>query len=161
MDFYVWRGPKLSAEEFGQRLMDFDELGLDEASLFDSSDRLPRFRREVLARFPALEKLAEEDLDGDNPWAMTPVESTRFIGLNFRWSVTKEQLAFVFSRALYNGLHIYDPQNGEVIAPGPERWQIWLRKVDSGGSRDQIGLGRSERICLTREPTRPIYRAPI
>ena len=132
MDFYVWRGPRLSAEGFSARLMALDELELDEASLFDSSDRLPRFRREVLARFPALEDLDEDDLDGDNPWAMTPVESTRFIGLNFRWSVTKDQLAFVFSRALDNGLHIYDPQDGEVIAPGPERWQVWLRRVGLG-----------------------------
>ncbi len=127
MDFYVWRGPKLSAEEFGQRLMDMDDAGLDEASLSEESDRLMRFRREVFAQFPALEDLADDN--PDTPWAMTPVESTRFIELNFQWSLTNEQLAFVFRRALYNALHIYDPQNDEVIARGPERWQIWLRKV--------------------------------
>lgn len=129
MDFYVWRGPKLSAEEFGRRLMDLDEQDLDEASLFEWSDRLPRFRREVLARFPALEDVPNEETDSGNSWAMTPVESTLFIELNLRWSVTPEQLTFIFRRALYNGLHIYDPQNDEVIAPGPERWQVWLRKV--------------------------------
>jgi hypothetical protein len=132
MDFYVWRGPALSAEEFRQRLMDLDEQGLDEASVFEGSDQLLRFRREILSRFPALEDLPDDDADSDTPWAMTPVESTRFVELNFRWSVTNEQLAFVFGRALYNGLHIYDPQNDAVIAPGPERWQSWLRKVGLG-----------------------------
>jgi hypothetical protein len=130
MDFYVWRGPKLSAKEFGQRLVDLDEQDLDEASLFEQSDRLLKFRREVLSRYPGLEALPDDD--PGKPWAMTPVESTRFIELNFRWSVTNEQLAFVFGRALYNGLHIYDPQNDEVIAPGPERWQSWLRKIGLG-----------------------------
>ena len=132
MDFYVWRGPKLSADEFGQRLMDMDEQDLDEASLFAWSDRLPRFRREVLGRYPALEDLPDGETDSANPWAMTPVESTRFIELNLRWSATQEQLTFIFQRALYNGLHIYDPQNDEVIGPGPERWQVWLRKVGLG-----------------------------
>jgi hypothetical protein len=130
MDFYVWRGPRLSAKEFGQRLMDLDEQDLDEASVFEWSDRLPRFRREILARYPALEDLADDNTS--TPWAMTPAESTRFIGLNFQWSVTNEQLVFVFRRALFNGLHIYDAQNDEVIAPGPERWQSWLRKVGLG-----------------------------
>jgi hypothetical protein len=130
VDYYVWRGPKLSAEECGRRLVDLDDLGLDAPSVFDWSDRLPRFCREVLARYPALENL--DDDEPDPPWAMTPVESTRFIELNFRPSVTSEQLKFVFRRALYNGLHIYDPRNEEVIAPGPERWQIWLRRMGLG-----------------------------
>ena len=132
LDFYVWRGPKLSAEEFGQRLIDLDENDLDEASLFESSDRLPRFRREVLARYPGLEALPDDEVDSATPWAMTPVDSTRFIELNFRWSVTSEQLAFVLGRAVYYGLHIFDPQDNEVIAPGPERWQVWLRKIGLG-----------------------------
>jgi hypothetical protein len=76
--------------------------------------------------------LPDDDFDSGTPWAMTPVESTRFIELNFRWSVTNEQLAFVFGQAFYNGLHIYDPQNEEVFAPGPERWQTWLRKIGLG-----------------------------
>lgn len=126
-DFYVWRGPKPSADEFEQRLIDLEELGLDEESVFEWSDRLPRFRREVLARFPALEDLDDEE--PDTPWANTPVESSTFIELNFRWSVTSAQLAFVFGRALYGGLHIYDPQGDEVSSPGPARWQILLRKV--------------------------------
>jgi hypothetical protein len=132
MDFYVWYGPRLTAEEFSSRLVDLDERDLDEASLFDWSDRLPRFRREVLARYPALEELPDDDIDSRTPWAMTPVESNRFIELNFRWSVTEEQLTFVLGRALFNGLHVYDPQGGEIIAPGPERWQVWLRKVGLG-----------------------------
>jgi hypothetical protein len=132
MDFYVWRGPSLTAEEFAQRLVDLDELDVDEASLFESSDRLSTFRRDVLARYPALEDIPDGDADSGTPWAMTPVESRHFIALNFRWSATDEQVSSVFGRALYNGLHIYDPQNGEVIAPGPERWQVWLRKVGLG-----------------------------
>jgi hypothetical protein len=130
MDYYVWRGPKLSAEEFGQRLMDIDDAGLDEASVFESSDRLTTFRREVLARFPALEDLPVEN--PVTPWAMTPDESTRFILLNFRWSATDEEIAFVLGRTLYNGLHIYDPQSDEVYAPGSERWQTWLRRIGLG-----------------------------
>jgi hypothetical protein len=132
LDFYVWRGPRLTAEEFGQRLIDLDEHNLDEASLFEWSDRLPRFRRDVLSRYPALEDLPEHEVDSGTPWAMTPVDSTRFIELSFRWSVTKEQLTFILGRALYHGLHIYDPQDDEVIAPGPERWQVWLRKLGLG-----------------------------
>lgn len=110
--------------------MDIEEHGLDEASVFEWSDRLPRFRQQVLKRFPAFEDLANDD--PDQPWAMTPVESTRFIELSFRWSVTKEQLTFVIERALYNGLHIYNPQDGQVVGPGPERWQSWLRKIRLG-----------------------------
>ena len=132
MDFYVWRGPKLSAEEFRQRLLDVDEQNVDEASVFEWSDRLQRFWREVLARYPSLEDISADDVGTRTPWAITPVESTRFIELNFRSSATKEQLTFVFRRALYHGLHIYDPQNDEVIAPGPERWQVWLRKAGLG-----------------------------
>jgi hypothetical protein len=127
VDFYVWRGPKLSADEFDQRLVDLDNLDVEEDSLFERSDRLPRFRREVLARYPAL-----EDLDGngqESPWAMTPVESDRFIEVNLHGSVTEEQVTFLFRRALYNGLYIYDPQNHEVMSPGPARWQILLRRI--------------------------------
>ena len=122
---------RLTAAEFGQRLIDLDENDLDEASVLEWSDRLPRFRREVLARYPALEDLPD-DVVSETPWAMTPVDPTRFIELNFSWSVTSEQLAFVLGRALYNGLHIYDPQDDEVIAPGPERWQVWLRTIGLG-----------------------------
>jgi hypothetical protein len=130
VDFYVWRGPKLTAAEFGQRLMDMDDHGLDEASVFERSDRLPRFRQEVLARYPALEDLVEDE--PDTPWAMTPVESRRFIGLNFGWRATEQQLTFVFERALLNGLYIYDAQRDEVVSPGPARWQIWLRRAGLG-----------------------------
>jgi hypothetical protein len=116
LDYYVWRGPSLTADEFGQRLQDFDELDLDEASLFEWSSRLVRFRREVLARYPALEEISDAS---DTPWSMTPVESTRFIVLNLRSSVTKDQIVFVVRRAHGNGLYIYDAQEHEVYAPGP------------------------------------------
>jgi hypothetical protein len=126
--------PSCRRRSLASGLWTWTRRNLDEASLFKWSDRLPRFWREVLSRYPALEDLPDDD--PDTPWAVTPVESTRFIELNFRWSVTNEQLAFVFGRALYNGLHIYNPQNDEVsdevIAPGPQRWQSWLRKVGLG-----------------------------
>jgi hypothetical protein len=129
LDYYVWRGPRLMADEFGQRLRDFDELDLDDASLFEWSNRLVQFRREVLARYPALEEIPDTS---DTPWSMTPVESTRFIALNLRSSVTKEQIVFVMRRAHRYGLYIYDAQEHEVYAPGPARWQIYLRKVGLG-----------------------------
>ena len=31
-----------------------------------------------------------------------------------------------------NGLYISDPQDDEVIAPGPARWQTYLRRVGLG-----------------------------
>jgi len=130
VDFYVWRGPKLSAREFEQRLIDMDELELDEASFFESSDRLLWFRGEVLARFPALEDLADDDRS--TPWAFTPAESTRLIELNFGMSATEDQVLFIFQRALLNGLYIYDAQTSTIAAPGAARWQIWLRKIGLG-----------------------------
>ena len=88
---------------------------------------MPRFRREVLDRYPALEEIDDET--PDTPWAMTPVHSTRFIELNFRGSATEEQVTFILRRAFFNGLYVYDPQSEEVFAPGPARWQIWLRRL--------------------------------
>ena len=128
-DFYVWRGPGLSAREFDQRLLDIDEGRVEEESAFERSDRLRAFRRDVLRRFPALEDLAD---GAATPWAATPVESRYFVALHIQSSATDEQLRFVLGRALYHGLHIFDPAVDEVYAPGPERWQVWLRKVGLG-----------------------------
>ena len=130
LDYYVWRRPRLTADEFSQRLWDLDEHDLDEASLFEWSDRLIRFRREILARYPPLEQLEDTS---DTPWSMTPVESTRFIALNLNGHPTREQVVFIMGRALRNGLYIYDAQDHEVFAPGPALWQIYLRRVGLSG----------------------------
>jgi hypothetical protein len=130
LEFYVWRGPKMTAEEIAQRLWDMDEHGVDEASVFQRSDRLETFRREVLSKYPSLEDL--EDDEPDTPWAMTPIESPYFIELNLQWSTSKERLTWIFGRALTNGLYIYDPQGDEVVAPGPARWQVYLRRLGLG-----------------------------
>jgi hypothetical protein len=55
LDYYVWAGPKLSADEFAARLVEMDELGLDELPTFEPNRRLGWLRQEVLAKYPALE----------------------------------------------------------------------------------------------------------
>ena len=128
-DFYVWRGPRLSGHELIQRLLDVDEGRVEEESAFERSERLEAFRRDVMRRYPALEDISD---GAASPWAATPVESPYFVALHLQSSATDEQLQFVLGRALYHGLHILDPAVGEVYAPGPERWQVWLRKIGLG-----------------------------
>ena len=128
LDYYLWRGPKLTAQEFRERLMDLDEGRVDEANVFSRTGRLQRFRHEVLRKYPSL----EEDSAPDSPWATTPVASAYFIELNLKSSIDRARLKWIVGRALYNGLYIYDPQGDEVFAPGPARWQIYLRKIGLG-----------------------------
>ena len=126
-DVFVWRGPMLTADEVAHRLQEIDEHGLDESSAFERSDRLVRFRKDVLRRYPAL-----EDLDEDapiTPWAMTPVESTYFIELNLQWSAAEDAITWILQQAHACGLYIYDPQGFEVVRPGPARWQVLLRRL--------------------------------
>jgi hypothetical protein len=127
-DFFVWRGPKLSADEFMGRLIDIDEGRVDEESAFEWSERLLRFRHEVLAQYPPLEDLNEGGVRS-SPWAFTPSESARFIELNFRSSAPDEQFKFVLLRALRMGLFVYAAPRHEIIAPGLARWQRWLHGI--------------------------------
>jgi hypothetical protein len=55
---------------------------------------------------------------------------------------------FVFSRAMINGLYLYDAQAHEVYSPGPARWQIWLRRIGLGGlaGPDPLRFASSEHL---------------
>lgn len=129
-DVIVWGGPPLTAEELEERLRLLDEGDIDETSLFTRSETLVRWRNHLLKRYPALEDFAD---DGHgSPWAMTPVESARFVELNLRWSVAEEQLLDILRSASRVGLYIYDPQGPLVVRPGPARWQLMLRRVGLG-----------------------------
>lgn len=125
-DVVVWRGPRLTADEIAQRLKDIDEHGVDESSAFVRSDRLSRFRHDVLRRFPSLEDL---DDTSDTPWAMTPTASEYFIEMNLRWSTSKDAITWILSQAHAWGLYIFDPQGFEVVQPGPSRGQVILRRL--------------------------------
>lgn len=124
-DLYVWGGPPMTAEQFGERLQALED-GIDETSLFVRSEKLVRWRLALLRRYPALEDLGDEPV---THWAMTPGESARFVELNLQWGTPNEQLLDILRSALRHGLYIYDPQGPNVYRPGPARWQILLRRV--------------------------------
>jgi hypothetical protein len=82
LDYYVWAGPKLSADAFAARLVEMDELGRDELEMFEPNRRLGWFRREILANYPPLEVLPDDER---SPWSMTPPESDRLIALTIHF----------------------------------------------------------------------------
>lgn len=125
-DIYVWAGPPLDTEEIAERLSLVDE-GLDENSVFDRSETLVRWRNDVLRKHPALEDLTDDV--PKTPWATTPVESARFVELNFQWDVPEPVLTEILTSALSTGFYVYDPQGPTVVKPGPARWQVGLRKL--------------------------------
>jgi hypothetical protein len=124
LDYYVWWGPRLTADEFTARLEQAQRTA--DPTLFERSDRLGQFRREVLRLYPPLEQTTPQS---SSPWAMTPPDSDRYIEINLTWAASQEQVADIVVRALTRGLYLDDPQSHAVHTPGPARWQIWLRRI--------------------------------
>ena len=113
-DLFVFKGPVPGSEaEFGERLGRFGEG--DETAV-GASPQLMAFYDELLRKYPRLEDLPDDKVDG-SVWAMTPDESERLIALNFAWPEAERAAKEVPKLARKHGLALMDPQSGLIVRP--------------------------------------------
>jgi hypothetical protein len=90
-----------------------------EVEIFEESEQLTAFRRELLGIYPALEDLPENQMDapGISPWAMTPLASDRLIELNLVFSGPDDAPETIVALARKYELALYDPQGPTIHPP--------------------------------------------
>lgn len=113
-DLFVFKGPIPRSEaEFTERLGRF---GDGDETAFEPSPQVAAFYEELLRKYPALEDLPEDKVDG-SVWAVTPDESDRLIALNFGWPDAERVAKEVPKLVRKHGLTLMDPQSGVIFRP--------------------------------------------
>lgn len=79
-------------------------------------DAVLAFHEELIARFPGLESLGVDDLDG-SAWSMSPDATSSRVVLCMAWSRVAETMPFVLELAGRHGLVCFDPTAGVVHDP--------------------------------------------
>lgn len=113
-DLYVWGSPQPGAAGQAERIC--HELAAANASSVSADPRMQGFARELLGRFPALESLADEELEA-SPWSMSPEISASHVIMTISWSRAQEVAEYVLGLAAARGLVCFDPQASVVHNP--------------------------------------------
>jgi hypothetical protein len=113
-DLYVWGSPQPATAEQAERIC--RELAAGNTSSVNADARVQGFARELLGQFPALESLADEELEASS-WSMTPEISASHVIMTISWSRAQEVAEFVFALAASRGLVCFDPQASVVHNP--------------------------------------------
>jgi hypothetical protein len=113
-DLVVWYEPwPISGEEARHKL----DLAYDDGdeSGFIPHEAVRRFRRDLLAQFPAQENL---DLGDDSAvWSVTPNDSDRYVSMCMRYSKADDVIPVIRELASIHGLILLDPQDNSVYLP--------------------------------------------
>ena len=79
---------------------------------------LEAFVGELLAQFPALESLGDDDAEWSSPWASTPTVNDGVVEINITWgSPGEDALEPTVELARRHNLVLYDPQGPDVHSP--------------------------------------------
>ena len=106
-DLYVWASPCPVTVAQAERTC--RELAMENTSSVGADDRIRGFAQELLGRFPALEGLADDELDA-SPWSATPEVWASHVIVTISWSRAREVADFVLGAAAARGLVCFDPQ---------------------------------------------------
>ena len=113
-DLYVWKAP-IPPDE-GAFLVLRERFQAGDASAFEPSQDLVKFRADLLKRYPALEDLDDDKVD-DSPWSMTPEESDRLIELTISWDDAEKMVKEVAKLAKSHRLAMTDSASGVIVRP--------------------------------------------
>jgi hypothetical protein len=120
-DLYVWREVQPITAERASRV--HGQLAGGHTDLVEPDPRVDAFYRELIARFPPLEDLSDEELDS-SPWSVSPGDAgrypgmpLRYVGASIRWSRAQDVSAHMVHLAKRHGLVCFDPQAGRVHNP--------------------------------------------
>lgn len=130
-DLYVWgsAGPVTA----GQAERICRELAAGNTSSVTADGRVQGFAQELLARFPALESLPAQELEG-SPWSMTPKISDSHVIMTISWPRAQEMVEFALGLAAARGLVCFDPQASAVHNPPEDAAPGGLRLEFCDGS---------------------------
>ena len=106
-DLYVWGSPRPATAQQAERIC--HELAAGNSRSVSVDARVRGFAQEMLGRFPALESLADEEME-ISPWSMTPEVSASHVIMTISWSRAPEVAEFVLGLAARQGLVCFDPQ---------------------------------------------------
>lgn len=153
----------------------YDRLAKGEDDVVAADKRNLAFHAELIARFPRLETLSDEDL-GASPWSVSPDANDRRVILSMGWGRAADTARAVLELAERHQLVCFDPQTGRVHNlprrgpgdrlefpdgsvvenPGPERLRALLAAIDETNwfaclDRDegrfaQVALGHLDQV---------------
>jgi hypothetical protein len=111
---WVFKAPiPASEEQFLTLLERFDD---GDETAFDASPDVTAFLVELLARYPPLEDLPDDEVDR-SVWSMTPDASDRLLTLDCVWPQAERMAKDVPELAHKYGLTLMDPQSGQIVRP--------------------------------------------
>jgi hypothetical protein len=106
-DLYAWGSPQPATAKQAERIC--HELAAGNSGSVNADARVRGFAQELLGRFPALESLADEELEA-SPWSMTPEISASHVIMTISESRAQEVAEFVLGLAARRVLVCFDPQ---------------------------------------------------
>lgn len=110
-DIGIWRSMRpLSSEEAADT---YRKICTGLGAVVESDAWVGAFYRNLIAEFPPLEELADEELDS-SPWNGSPEVTDAYVIMNIDWSRAGEIEDYVRQSADRHGLLYFDPQAGQV-----------------------------------------------
>ncbi|WP_146009551.1 hypothetical protein [Deinococcus planocerae] len=117
-DLAVWHSPIPKSSREAQTI--YEQLCEGDSQV----DTLPEhgvagFLSDIFRTYPALEDLAEKDLDDPKKavWSVTPQVTRGGVVFSIRWSVADVVADLIEERAYRWGLVVYDPQEKYIVIP--------------------------------------------
>lgn len=113
-DLYFWGSPKPVTTEQAAQIC--QNLAQEQTRDVHADPQVEAFYQQIIARFPALEGLGDDDLEA-SPWSMSPQPSPSHLITSVRWPQAEEFARWAIPLAAGYGLVCYDPQGGQVHNP--------------------------------------------
>lgn len=87
-----------------------------ESDALRPSERISHFYKELVAHYPPLEELSDEEVD-NSPWSVSPDISDGAVVVSIVWSRAADMDVYVKDQAAKHELLCYDPQENTVNLP--------------------------------------------
>ncbi|MEU1879290.1 hypothetical protein ABZ470_18405 [Streptosporangium sp. NPDC020072] len=111
-DLGVWAIPQSISDAQAMRI--YEELCEENAASVRDDPGVQRFAQALLEQFPALEDLADEQIEA-SPWSVSPWVTGSHVIISTVWSRSSEVTQFVLGLTGQYGLVCFDPQNAVVV----------------------------------------------
>lgn len=111
-DLAVWHSEKKLTAAEAQKIYELLADG-EPSEDVKPDDRLKAFRDQVIAKYPPMDAVAEENAD-EATWSDESGGSDAYMFLSIAYSKAEAMTEFIFATTKAHGLVCYDPQDEEV-----------------------------------------------